>query len=152
VPTLFGQLFGVVGGAGDVLGAGTVPAPDFDLPRGPCTVPATLLVPLELLVDVPEAVVVPPLGPVTDPLAVAPLAVLVTVPEPLAVAPRAPVAVPLAVALLLCTVTVPDAVEPLGPVTVFCANAQHEARQQSAAMAAIREVPDMGSAPSKYFQ
>ena len=51
--------------------------------------------PFPLLVVVRLAVVVPPLGPVTDPDSMVPVRVLVMLPCPLAVLPPAPVAVPL---------------------------------------------------------
>jgi hypothetical protein len=80
-----------------------------------------VLVPLALLVDVPLAVLAPPLGPVTEPKALAPFAVLVTEPEPLTVLPRALVAEPVPETVLPFWVTVPVAVPPRLPTTTFSA-------------------------------
>jgi hypothetical protein len=86
--------------------------PLFDWPRGPVAVPDTVVLPLALLVAVPLALVVPPLGPVTLPLPERPLAVLVAEPVPLTLLPRALVAVPPAVAVAPLRVTFPVAVPP----------------------------------------
>ena len=97
---------------------GTVTVPDLEVPRGPVTVPFAV-VELPLFVVVPFTVDVPPFGPVTVPLPVVPVRVFATLAEPLTDLPRAPVAWPLALSVFPFCVTEPEAVEPLGPVTVF---------------------------------
>jgi hypothetical protein len=102
------------------------------VPRGPVTVPLVELVE-PLFVVVPEAVVVPPLGPVTEPDSVEPVRVLVTEPEAEAVLPRALVAVPEAETVLPDCETAPLAVPPRLPETVFCAKAEEQERERTAA-------------------
>jgi hypothetical protein len=88
-------------------------------------------VPFPLLTVVPLTVVVPPLGPVTVPFSVVPVRVLVTEPVADAVFPRAPLAVPVPVTVLPVREAEPVAVEPLRPVTVFCAKADVQARDRA---------------------
>ena len=100
------------------------------VPRGPVAVPDTVLVPLALLVVVPEAVLVLPLGPVTVAESPVPLRVLVAEAVPVAVAPFAVVAVPLAVAVLPVRVTELEAVAPRRVVTDFWAEAAEAASER----------------------
>jgi hypothetical protein len=97
-----------------------VAVPEVVPPFGPLIDPV-VVEPVEVLLVTPLALVVPPLGPVTEPDSVAPVRVLVMVPCPLAVLPRALVAVPLVFAVLPLVETEPVAFPPRGPVTVCCA-------------------------------
>jgi hypothetical protein len=104
----------------------------LELPRGPLTVPAAVVV-APLLVVVPLALVVPPRGPVTEPLSVVPVLVLVAVALPETLFPLADVAVPLAVADLPDCVTELVAVPPRLPVAVFCVCAEASGRTRAIA-------------------
>jgi hypothetical protein len=106
-------------------------------PLGPLTVPLAVFVPL-LLVTEPVAVLVFPLGPVTVAAPVAPLRVLVAVAEPVTVFPRALVAVPLAVAVLPLVVTPPVAVPPRLLVTVLWAKAAGRATERARIVSTVR--------------
>lgn len=112
-------------------GVGCVLEPVLLVPLGPVTVPVVVDVPFPLLTVVPLTVVVPPLGPVTVPFSVVPVRVLVTEPVADAVFPRAPLAVPVPVTVLPVREAEPVAVEPLRPVTVFCAKADVQARDRA---------------------
>jgi hypothetical protein len=106
----------------------------LEVPFGPVTVPLAVVVPFPLLVVVPLAVVVPPFGPVTDPVSVVPVRVLVTLPWALTVLPPALVAVPLPETVVPFCVTDPVAVPPRRPVTVCCATAVESANDRAIAI------------------
>lgn len=97
----------------------TVPLPDF--PFGPVAFPVCVTVPFEFFVVVPEAVVVPPLGPVTVPCSVAPDFVAVAEPCALTVFPLALVAVAVPETVLPVCDALPVTAPPRFVVTVFCA-------------------------------
>jgi len=106
----------------------------LEVPFGPVTVPLAVVVPFPLLVVVPLAVVVPPFGPVTDPVSVVPVRVLLTLPWALAVMPPALVAVPLPETVVPFCVTDPVAVPPRRPVSVCCATAVESANDRAIAI------------------
>jgi hypothetical protein len=111
-----------------------VPEPLLEEPFGPMTVPLAVVVPFPLLVVVPLDVVVPPFGPVTDPVSAVPVRVLVTLPWALTVLPPALVAVPLPETVVPFCVTDPVAVPPRRPVTVCCAAAVESANDRAIAI------------------
>ncbi len=96
----------------DYFAFGTVLVPLFVVPFGPVAVALTVEVPLPLLVVVPLALVVPPLGPVTVAVSAVPVRVFWTVAVPLAVVPLAEVAVAVPVAVVPLVVTEVVAVPP----------------------------------------
>jgi hypothetical protein len=111
--------------------------PPADLPRGPVTDPAAVVV-VPLLLTVPLAVLVPPFGPTTVAAPLVPVTVFFTVAVPVAELPRAPVALPVAVKVFPLRVTELLAEPPRGPRTECCANPTDTPNDSASIKAAVR--------------